>query len=73
MLAFLLLDSQALRSRQKIVLSCVLVFLISWVSVYALTAGNVGTIYRLRQPLMVVCIGLGVLGLLVLFRKGECD
>lgn len=40
----------------------VVFFGVIWVMVYALTTGNVGGIYRMRFPIMLLWIGLGLLG-----------
>jgi hypothetical protein len=40
----------------------IVIFSFVWVGVYALTTGNVGSIYRMRFPVMLIWMGLGFFG-----------
>lgn len=46
---------------QFLAVAALLVFSVCWILVYALTIANVGALYRVRLPIMVLLMGLGFL------------
>lgn len=43
------------------VMVALLLFSVVWVGVYSVTTGNIGSIYRVRFPIMLLWIGMGIL------------
>lgn len=58
----MLKNKTGLRFEQNLAVVALMVFSMVWVAIYALTSGNVGTIYRVRFPIMLLWMGLGLLG-----------
>lgn len=46
----------------KIGIIALLLFSIFWVLIYTMATGNIGTLYRIRFPVMILWMGLGILG-----------
>ncbi len=58
----LMFSTQSGVSREQFLATVALLFFsLIWVEIYALTTGNVGSIYRVRFPVMLLWIGMGVL------------
>jgi len=58
----LMFSTQSGVSREQFLATVALLFFsLIWVEVYALTTGNIGSIYRVRFPMMLLWIGMGVL------------
>lgn len=58
----LMFNTQSGVSREQFLATVALLFFsLIWVEVYALTTGNIGSIYRVRFPMMLLWIGMGVL------------
>lgn len=61
-LLIMLKNKTGLRFEQNVAVVALMVFSMMWVAIYALTSGNVGSIYRVRFPIMLLWMGLGLLG-----------
>lgn len=55
-------NKSGLSFEQKMAICALMLFALVWVEIYALASGNVGSIYRVRFPIMLLWMGLGLLG-----------
>jgi hypothetical protein len=55
-------NKSGLNFEQKMAIGALMLFALVWVEIYALVSGNVGSIYRVRFPIMLLWMGLGLLG-----------
>jgi hypothetical protein len=62
LVALMLKNKSGLRFEQKMAIAALMLFALVWVEIYALASGNVGSIYRVRFPIMLLWMGLGLLG-----------
>lgn len=61
LVALMLRNQAGLRFEQNMAITALMLFSMVWVGVYALVSGNVGTIYRVRFPIMLLWMGVGLL------------
>ncbi len=62
MILVFVLRWSSLKREQKTLICSLLIFSIFWILPYSLTFGNVGSIYRIRMPVSIIIMGLGILG-----------
>jgi hypothetical protein len=62
LIALMFKNKSGLRFEQKMAIAALMLFALLWVEIYALASGNVGSIYRVRFPIMLLWMGLGLLG-----------